>query len=272
VANRETTAETLNRLRATLQAEQQALETAQAELDELDDDLRAFEFEFEANMGQLLAELAALEAEIADYLAQVKQKRTESRFGHGYQSVEDQFVNKWNPNPKAEEPKIRINTKPPPKQTIAASDVQIKKLYRQLARHFHPDLALDEADRLYRTEKMAAINEAYAAKSMAELMAMAQAMNRDDLWLAAQETQQTADQLIEALQTEITRTRKQLAWVENELRNFHNRTMVELALEVKLAQRNGRNLLQEMATELQKKLARKQVERDMIWAQMKGMS
>ena len=55
--------------------------------------------------------------------------------------------------------------------------------------------------------------------------------------------------------------------IEQELRNLPDRPSVELSIEVKLARRQGRDLLAEMAAEYEQKIARKTVERDMLKAQ-----
>jgi DnaJ-class molecular chaperone len=71
----------------------------------------------------------------------------------------------------------------PPKPLSPATEAKIKKLYRQLARSFHPDLASDDADRAYRTDKMTAVNDAYAARSMAErdmIKAQFEQLKRDE--------------------------------------------------------------------------------------------
>ena len=140
---------------------------------------------------------------------------------------------------------------------------------RQLARQFHPDLAIDEADRQYRTDKMAAINDAYKAQSMVELMALAEE-------LEAHQSRQPAapppdQEMAQALQEEIDRCRRRLRSLDNELQNLPNRSMVELALQVKLAQREGRDLLAEMARDLERKIARKSAERDMLRAQFNNL-
>jgi len=45
----------------------------------------------------------------------------------------------------------------------------VRRLYRDLARRSHPDLATDDADRLRRQERMLAINEAWARRDVAAL-------------------------------------------------------------------------------------------------------
>lgn len=55
----------------------------------------------------------------------------------------------------------------PPDKTAA------KRLYRELARRFHPDLAHDSAERAYRTSIMAAINNAYSNRNVQALRDLA---------------------------------------------------------------------------------------------------
>jgi curved DNA-binding protein CbpA len=136
-----------------------------------------------------------------------------------------------------------------------ADEAEIKRLYRQLARRFHPDLAVDEADRTHRTEKMAAVNNAYAARSLTELVALAR-----EAKISSQAPGQTEAQMIQALQAELERC-------QHRLRQIPHRPSVQLSLEVKMARRQGRDLLGQMAKELEHKIARKTVERDLLKAQ-----
>ncbi len=59
--------------------------------------------------------------------------------------------------------------------------------------------------------------------------------------------------------------------IKSELQGLHQRPSVQLSLEVKVARRQGRDLLGEMAAELEAKIARKTVERDMLKAQFDQM-
>lgn len=261
----------IGRLRHQLHQVQAEINAAETELVRLEEDLRAFEYEFEANVGYLLELLTRLEEEVNDYLQQIKIMRTEQTFGEGYRTVEDQYQATWN-IPRQETP-AKQPSKPPP-----LTAAQLKKLYRQLARRYHPDLAVDEADRAYRTGKMSAINDAYKAGSLVEMMALAEETERVGRVGAgkmagstAVPVPQTEDDLIQTLTQELDNRRRHLFRVQDALRNFHNRPVVELALEVRFARQQGRDLLAEMAAETQRKIARKEVERDMIKSQFDNM-
>jgi uncharacterized protein (DUF342 family) len=73
--------------------------------------------------------------------------------------------------------------------------------------------------------------------------------------------------MVQVLEQEIRRCRRRIREIDLEMQNLHNRSSVELALERKMVQRNGRDLLTEIAADLEKKIARKTVERDMIKSQ-----
>ena len=105
---------------------------------------------------------------------------------------------------------------------------------------------------------MAAINNAYAARSLTELVALAETLNVQ---------RSTFNISVEALQAELERCQRRLGEIERELRQLPQRPSVQLSLEVKLARRRGRDLLGEIAAEVEQKLARKTVERDMLKAQ-----
>lgn len=261
----ESTAEKVKRLRLELEQLRTELANAEAERNSQLEDIEAFEFRFEAHVGQLLDQLATIESEVNSYLTQIKLRRHEQSFadqGTSFDPVEEQFRQTWQHNPETAVP--QPSPTPPP-----ASQAQIKKIYRQLARQFHPDLAIDEADRQYRTDKMAVINDAYNAQSMVELIALAEELESHQSQLR---TAQPPDQeMAQALQEEVDRCRRRLRAIDNELQNLPNRPMVDLALQVKLARREGRNLLAEMATELERKIARKSAERDMLRAQFNNL-
>jgi hypothetical protein len=246
--------EDLTRLRAALEQAHARLIEAEAQLADELAAVNAFEFEFEARVGYLWDQLDNLEAEIEDYQDRIQILRK------GYLPAERQFRRTWQAPPSSA-------PTPPARPPSPASEAHIKRLYRQLARRFHPDLAAGETERAYRTEKMAAINDAYAARSLAELEALAREpaphiqTGRDQL------AGQTEAQMAQALQDELARCQRRLREIQNELRRLDQRPSVQLSLEVKAARRQGRDLLDEMAADLERKIARRTVERDMIRAQ-----
>lgn len=243
----------LSRLRAALEQTQADLIEAEARLADQLAEVNAFEFEFEARVGHWWDKLEALQAEIEHYNDRIQLLRK------GYLPVERQYRRAWQaPPPSA--------LRPPSQPPSPTGEAHIKALYRQLARRFHPDLAAADTERAWRTERMAAVNAAYAARSLVELEALAR---EPDPFIHAGRARpgQTEAQLIRVLQDELARCQRRLREIEDEMRSLHQRPSVQLSLEVKLARRQGHDLLGEMAADLERKVARKTVERDMLKAQ-----
>src|SRR5690606_29468421 len=95
-------------------------------------EINVFEFEFEAKVGYLIDRLEQLEREIERYHERIQMARNKEIFGNPYISVETQYRRTWQTPP-------RSAPTPPPKPLSPASEAEIKRLYRQLARQFHPD-------------------------------------------------------------------------------------------------------------------------------------
>ena len=259
----ETRADKIARLRAEVEAARTDLIEAEAELADYRADIEAFEFLFAAQLGERTAALAAIDAEVADWLDRIQRRRNEQTFGTDFRSVDEQYRRTWQQPPQAAPQR-------PSEPVTPATEAQIKKLYRQLARRLHPDLTTDAADRAYRTEMMTAVNDAYAARSLAELLAVARQLDGGQPPTPAASAQTEAE-MVRALEEELSRCRRRLRRIHLERQTLHTDPMVSLSLEVKLAQRQGRDLLAEMAAELDRKIARKQVERDMIKAQFENL-
>ena len=252
-------ADTLNRLRVELTQQQTELKIAEAELADRLADIRAFEADFEAKVGRLSDQLTKLEKDIQRYKDHIEMARNRQVYGNAHLSVEEQYRRTWRTS-TPDEPEIEPEPLPP-----ADNATQLKQLYRQLARRFHPDLASDEAERHRRNLKMAAINDAYEARSLAELVAVAE---QSTTTIDIGRHQQTEAQLIDALRVELGRTQRRLRDIKRALRNLTHRPSVELSLAVKAARRQGRDLLAEIAADFEQKIARKIAERDMLKAQI----
>jgi len=251
--------EQLEQLRNELEKLQTKLIDLEADYADHMAEIRVFEYEYERRVGYLIDKLEAVEEEVREYNERIQRLRKKDIYQHGYVPVDEQFRRAW----KAPAPGERVPQRQP---VSAATEKEIKKLYRQLARRFHPDLATDEFDHARRTQIMASINDAYAARSLSELQALARQPD-SVAGIGRDEIVQTTRQMIIALITEIGRCQNRIRELENEMRSFPNRPSVQLSLEVRWARREGRDLLREMAAEVEKKIERKTAEREMLRAQ-----
>ena len=109
--------------------------------------LSAFEGEYLRRVGTLYAELDEIEAMIAESVA--KQARTPDNEKRATEARE-----------KAQESHSAAHGSAAQTKEFTPSP-ELKKLYREVAKKIHPDLASDEADRLNRDALMARANIAY---------------------------------------------------------------------------------------------------------------
>jgi hypothetical protein len=142
---------------------------------------------------------------------------------------------------------------------------KLKKLYRQLARRFHPDFALDEDDRAYRTSIMMAINAAYTAGDLSRLQELVSQPEptRPDY---------TDEEYAAALLREITHCERRIEEIKKELQHLHHHPSAVLKKRTDEAAKNGRDLLEELAIDMREKIAGRMVQRDVLLAEIEDFN
>lgn len=219
-------------------------------------EIRRLERRIRLRLGKLVDNLAELEEEIQQLSEQLARRQSPMDIDSGYLPVEEQYKRVW------ETPSSSPTDQEEPGTTGTHFDLtdekQVKHLYRQLARRYHPDLTQDSSEKHYRTKKMAALNEAYASRSLIELAALA---IEPELGAGDRtEGSETGIQTIVALENELNQVQQRTIAIQKELQDLHNSPVVRLSLETKLAKQNGRDLLGEMAINLRQEIKRKQSE------------
>ena len=253
--------EVLQKLLAVIQVE---LIDAEAGLAERLAAISAFEFRLRALTIRLVERLDKLESEISAFRKQLRHLDNgfDDDGDEGSWSVDDVEDVATGDGAQAEG-EYRYRDVAPgvaPQELDEDEGAELKKLYRLLARRFHPDLALDEADREYRTQLMMSINAAYAAHDLDALRQLA--MEPDsvhDLALA------DSDQLLaEALLRELDRCRRRLKEIVEELARLKKHNSAKLMKQAEQAKGEGRNWEDEVLEQLQEQITRKMVERDVL--------
>jgi len=251
----ETNREKLTSLREQVEAAREKLIDAEAELAEQKADLATFEKLFDKRVGKLANELTSIEDEIKEYSHQLQLRQNLETFGSNHVPVEEQYIRRWHVPTAANGNDNKTNIDP-------EDDKELKRLFRKLARRYHPDLARDAVERAYRTEKMTALNDAYAARSLVEMSALAAEPERK--FQPSIQIGQTEAQMLAVLQLELDNIKRRMFQIQNEMDNLHNHESIDLSLKAKLAKLNGRDILGEMAADLQYKIANAAVERDRL--------
>jgi hypothetical protein len=131
---------------------------------------------------------------------------------------------------------------------------ELKQLYRQLAKAIHPDLATEPEARAKRELLMAEANRAYERGDIERLKALFLDWSNDP------DSVQGEDLNAELLRTirQIVQSELRLANIEQNIQSLEQSDLFQLQVKAKHGQQMGRDLLMEMARELDNQIHRAQ--------------
>ncbi|MEW6513436.1 MAG: J domain-containing protein [Pseudomonadota bacterium] len=139
----------------------------------------------------------------------------------------------------------------------------LKKRFRQLAQKIHPDRASNEADRAWRTQLMSEANRAYRAGDAAALEEVL------ELWLEGQQRTPAGavppaptSATLQALTAQLAAIRARIAAITTELDRLYGSKLYELFTAARMAGKQGRDLLAEMAQRLDLQIEQAKAELD----------
>lgn len=240
---------------------------AEAELADRLAQISAFEFKVRTRLEPLTRRLEKIQAEIHELRQQLRRLQEDLVTANGEKDFYGKYGWVFNRESAAASGEYRYheaNGKPPSAALNENDTTALKQLYRQLARRFHPDLALDDADRQYRTGIMKAINAAYATGNLERLKELVKEPDSVDRL----EYAHTNQQLVQAMYIELTRCHRRLKEIKEELARLENHKSARLMRRVEKARDAGRDLLTELSQDLQAEIAHKLIERDVLKQQV----
>jgi hypothetical protein len=217
---------------------EETLAQSELELATLKAELGTFEAKYLRTVGVRLAEIDEINAQIAELEA--KLKPTDNKIQEDAAKARAQAQESAEASGIAEE---LIREKFEPSENL-------KKLYREVAKRLHPDLAEDEKERLQRQKFMAEANSAYADGDEAKLRAILAK------WEGSPESvkgEGTAAELVRVIR-KISQVKIRLETIVLEIANLKNSDLCLLKTKVEKADDEGRDLLNEMALQLDKKI------------------
>jgi hypothetical protein len=186
-----------------------------------------------AAVGSRYFELDKIEAEIAEIeayqrpLDQVAQQRAEQARTQAEESAKA-AGNQSKPQ--------RPNLKFKPTESL-------KKLYRQIAKRIHPDLAVDDQERMRYQRLMAKANQAYQAGDEVGLQSILRQWKKN---YGFEKSESVVDKLARIIR-QISQLKERLAALEKEKAELRSSSLYQLKLKVETADANGIDLLAEMA-------------------------
>jgi hypothetical protein len=238
-------------LRASLELLQNELIESEAQLAERMAAINAFEFELRRKIGPFTQRLEELEAKIKEEFARLEREL--------HEKAGEEYL--WDEGAAASgEYRYHAESLEAKPQVLDEDETaEIKRLYRQLARRFHPDMALDDADREYRTQMMMAINAAYTVGDLDKLRGLADEPDA----VQHMDNALKDEQLAEALEKEVGRVKRRLEEVIKELEQLAHHPSTRLMRRKQRAEAEGRNFYGEMIREIREKIFQKEM--DLEW-------
>lgn len=206
------------------------------ELATLENELAIFERRYARMVGTLFAELDQLDREIARELFRLN---PEEKYRQGFQKAEEKA--------RVSQEAVHEGAKREEKQPFRPTD-EIKNLYRRVAKAIHPDLAVNEAEHAFRTALMVRANTAYRNGDKQALeQILYEWEHRDETSFLKEEKAEETNRL----EQKIARVKARLKEIESRIGELKKSDLYQLMQKVERADREGRDLLGDMARDLQ---------------------
>jgi DnaJ-domain-containing protein 1 len=239
----------------TVKPEEEELERKHAELSELESkladrelfltnlrsELSAFERKYVRVVGQRYAELDDIEARIAEQFART---HPQDRRAHDFATEARSHAQASKANVEDSLALKSTDSVPPRSQTL-------KNLYREVAKRIHPDLATDSEDRLRRQKLMAEANRAFEAGDEERLRKILEEYESSP---EAVKGEGAAADLVRVIR-KIAQVNRRLDEIRKEVAELEESELFELKAKVDRATGEGRDLLGEMALDLDSRIA-----------------
>jgi hypothetical protein len=266
--------EALSQLRETVSDQERQIAQLEMEIYDLEREVDEFRQRYDQRVG-----FAEKRVEAArDVLTELQRR-------NGYQTnftpVEEQFEQRWGrmrsaarveeiENAFSSNTPTRPNRVPEIPEDIV-EEVNFKRIYRGLARKFHPDFAKDEADREQRTRLMSFINDAYARGDIETLMLVERGEMSPDV-IAQISYPPAPDKALLILELQRLRGTKielaqQIEILKARRADLVNSDWMQLKLEEKLLRMRGRDFFAEVLGNINKEFAEIQTRIDLMRTQ-----
>ncbi len=140
-----------------------------------------------------------------------------------------------------------------PNDSSASGEDRLKMLYRSVVKRVHPDHAISKTDRARRHDLLIEANAAYADKDFRRL----EILLRDTAEFAVSAGRAQASDELRALIDGIAGLRSRLRKINSEIASLRADNLHGLMLRTQAARTQGRNLLAEIADDLEREITEK---------------
>jgi DnaJ-domain-containing protein 1 len=230
----------LEKKRGELTALEAQLVQLELDLATLQAELRTFEGRYLRSVGRLYAELDEIEAQIAEALA---------RFSPKDHAAQQHATHARRQSRESAQAVGHADTSDTSKTVFHPSD-SLKRLYRTVARHVHPDLATNEQDRLRRHVVMAAVNRAYEAGDEDRLRQILEEWEHSP---ESVEGKGVEAELIRVIR-KIAQVEERLQTIKSEMVQLLEAELYHLKQKVEAAEATGQDFLATLAKRVQEQI------------------
>jgi hypothetical protein len=217
-------------------------------------ELHEFELLYNARVGPLEAQLAETQLHIDEYQLRIElvQWRGKSLSPLQLEAEVEYRLREQRERAAAIQANAdiaRSAVPPPPLDAERAANLDLKQIYRELAKRAHPDLAVDEADRVIRSQHMVEVNALYARQDLEGLRRILRQLETRPLT-----RDETPEQRLARLKNERLRLDAAVRRVKAEIADLNRDPLMALKLEAALGRSRGRDVLAETSRLMQARL------------------
>ena len=245
--------------KADLAEAQQLLVDAEAKLAQEQAAVNAFRMQCRLKLGDLIEETLSLRAERESCLTRLKLHQQELETNHHTQPA-DPFGPDEEPLETGHFEEIVLPELATPKQEKEAA----KRLYRELARRFHPDLAAGTAERAYMTAIMSSINIAYERQDVQALHNLAGELDPT----AVAELEAIDNVQLRQLREQLLKIQRQLRKVQQQYRALRQDNVAKLWRKAQRLEAEGKSWWEAVKQDLQRIIEQTRLELEYLQAQL----
>jgi len=232
-------------------------------------ELNEFELLYNARVGPIEAQLAEVQLHIGEYKLRIELVQWRGKALSPIQLEAEVEHRLRDQRERAEA--IHANADiarafVPPPPIDAASNLDLKQVYRELAKRTHPDLATDADDRAIRSQRMVEINALYAQHDLEGLRKLLRLMET-----ARQEPYETPEQRLSRLKNERIGLELAIRHTKAEIAEINRNPLMALKLDAAIARARGRDVLAEVAQQTQATLSEVESELQQLIAKFRDV-
>ena len=241
------------RLQILLAKKQEYVAILELELTNTRADLNSFTMQYNQRIGPLHRRANQLRKLLYEDLEKQRADEKDSwpqytGFGGINPDEEADFPDEENSKGSYQDRRRNANGRPPNgkgERRDPKREEQIRDLFRKLAKRFHPDLTADSEEKIQREQIMAHVNQAYTNRDLEALLKLSEAPDITKVNGSLSNAKQVAHIRIELKRLDVVITE-----LEETIRQIDGSPIMQLRLEIRLARRDGKELLADMASDL----------------------